>query len=423
MENNQQETQDTEILETVNHNSKYGAQLVVVQRDFAQLFENSDMKKHLASLKRKYSGLKIESLNDVEIYEEIKKAISVVRPLRTATDKKRKEINKEAKEFIESVNDMGAKIQAEIAKVEDHLWAEREKFEKLQKEEAERAEKEAKEKLDSRVNELKENGLQFDGIGSYAINDINVGIQFIQELPDSEYQTFLSKVQKQNELNIAEQKRKEEEAKAETEKQEAIRKENERLAAELKEKEDALNAKLKEIADAEKALADKEKAQKELEEKQEKERKEEERRQKEYEQEVAIGQKMSRYEDLGMKYSYVNKRLEWSNGSRSIYIDKDIFLNEPENLFTDTEEGIKLGIKEKEEHDAKVEAERIAKQKADAEEAERKRKELLSEQQLFAEWLSELQRITPPTLNDEVLKVKIINILNLIKQAVVHDKV
>lgn len=231
--NPQENIVDTEIISTENHSTKYGSQLTVVEKDFATLFEGSDMKKHLSSLKRKYSALKVKDVNDTETYEEIKKAISVVRPLRTAMDKKRKEVNKEAKSFIDSVNDMGAKIQAEIAKIEDPLWVEREKFEALQKEEAERIEKEAKERLDARVSELKENGLQFDGSGAYVINDINVSIQFISELPTEEYQKFLSKVREQNEKNIAEQKRKEEEAEAERKKQEAIAEQNKKDKEEL----------------------------------------------------------------------------------------------------------------------------------------------------------------------------------------------
>ncbi len=405
MENNQQEVQDTEILETVNHATKYGAQLAIVEKDFAQLFENSDMKKHLAALKRKYGGLKIESLEDTETYEEIKKAISVVRPLRTSTDKKRKEINKEAKAFIDTVNSMGAKIQEEIAKIEDNLWAQREKFENLQKAEAERIEKEAKERTDNRVKELIANGIVFTGVW-YGINQIQVGIQMIQQMSDEDYNDLLSKVKVQNDLNIAEKIRIENEAKLEAEKQEAQRKENEAKAKALQEQEDAINAKLKAIADAEKALADKEKAQKELEEKQARDAKEKADRE-------LLAERAKPFQDLGFMYNFNSSQWSLQIGQKAWTMTKHTLLSN-EYDFEEIKSQIELATKAENERIANEEIERQNKIKADAEEIERKRKSLLDDTQKYNEYISKLNSIEPPLLKDKELSAKIKTILNLI---------
>ena len=410
-DNNQQtpEVVDTEILSTKNYLTKYGSQLAVVEKDFATLFEGSDMKKHLSSLKRKYSALKVKDVNDTETYEQIKKAISVVRPLRTAMDKKRKEVNKEAKSFIDSVNDMGAKIQAEIAKIEDPLWAEREKFEALQKEEAERAEKEAKERLDARVLELKENGLQFDGSGAYVINDINVSIQFISELPTEEYPKFLSKVREQNEANISEIKRKDEEAKEFQRIQDQLRLDNEAKQKALQAQEDAINAKLKAIADQEAELARKAQEQKEREELEAKQAKEKEERE-------LLAEKSKRYEGLGFHFNYQNNVWGIKVGDYYAVLTKSDILNEEDGQFEGIKEMVDNATKREAERLAQEEADRQAKQKADAEELERKRIELQNDTEKFAEYLTALQAVPRPILSDTTLVSKLNAITNLINE-------
>lgn len=407
---NKQETQetvvDTEILSTQNHATKYGAQLAVVERDFAMLFDNSDMKKHLATLKRKYSGLKIESLKDVETYEEIKKAISVVRPLRTATDKKRKEINKEAKAFIDTVNDMGKKIQDEIAKIEDNLWVEREKFEAFQKEATEKAEREAKEKLDNRVKELIANGIVFTGVW-YGIGQIQVGIQMIQEMSDDDYNDLLSKVKIQNEANIAEIKRKDEEAKEFQRIQDQLRLDNEAKQKELQAQEDALNAKLKAISDAEAELARKAQAQKEREELEAKQAQEKAERE-------LLAEKAKPFEALGFSFNYSTQK--WIKKIGDNY-EWDFTKEDVLSKGFDFEELIsQIELAEKYENDriAQEEADRQAKIKANAEEAEKRRLELLSETQVFCEWIAKLKAIEPPTLKDEKLLFRVNHIIQSI---------
>lgn len=407
---NKQETQetvvDTEILSTQNHATKYGAQLAVVERDFAMLFDNSDMKKHLATLKRKYSGLKIESLKDVETYEEIKKAISVVRPLRTATDKKRKEINKEAKAFIDTVNDMGKKIQDEIAKIEDNLWVEREKFEAFQKEATEKAEREAKEKLDNRVKELIANGIVFTGVW-YGIGQIQVGIQMIQEMSDDDYNDLLSKVKIQNEANIAEIKRRDEEAKEFQRIQDQLRLDNEAKQKELQAQEDALNAKLKAISDAEAELARKAQAQKEREELEAKQAQEKEERE-------LLAEKSKRYEGLGFHFNYQNNVWGIKVGDYYAVLTKSDILNEEDGQFEGIKEMVDNATKRETERLAQEEADRQAKIKANAEEAEKRRLELLSETQVFCEWIAKLKAIEPPTLKDEKLLFRVNHIIQSI---------
>jgi hypothetical protein len=243
---NNNNVQDAVILEQHDYATKGEAQLVQVEKSFATLFENSDMKKHLAELKKKYGKLKVTSLDDKDTYEEVKKAISVVRPLRTGLEKKSKELKEDAQIYIKLVNSQEKFIQAEVAKIEEPLWVEREKYEAMQKAEAERIEREAQERYDNRMTELKSNGLKFDG-EMYSIREISIDAMFVKGIDDEKYNSLLEKVKVANALNVKE----EEERQAEAERQriadelekkkiEDARLENERIQVQLKAQQDAL---------------------------------------------------------------------------------------------------------------------------------------------------------------------------------------
>ena len=113
-----------------------------------------------------------------------------------------------------SVDNLANEYQALINPIENEADKKLEVIDTAIAEAEMQAQIKAKEKLDLRVKMLLESGIAFTGQW-YAIGDIAVGIQMIQEMDDSSYEDLLSKVKTQNEANIAEQKRKDEEAEKE----------------------------------------------------------------------------------------------------------------------------------------------------------------------------------------------------------------
>ncbi len=80
----------------------------------------------IGELKERYKDLKIIP-GDKESYEANRVALGVVRPLRTAVDPKRKEMNAKAQAYIKKVNDEGKEIIRLLREVEDPLKADKDK--------------------------------------------------------------------------------------------------------------------------------------------------------------------------------------------------------------------------------------------------------------------------------------------------------
>jgi hypothetical protein len=304
--NNDNNVQDAVIIEQHDYATKGEAQLAQVEKSFATLFENSDMKKHLAELKKKYGKLKVTSLEDKDTYEEIKKAISVVRPLRTGLEKKSKELKEDAQSYIKSVNSQEKFIQSEVAKIENPLWAERDKYEAMQKVETERIERESQERYETRMTKLKSNGLKFDG-EMYSIREISIDAMFVKGIDDEKYNSLLEKVKVANTLNVKEEEERQAEAERqrvadelEKQKVEEARLENERIQNELKKQQDDLKKQMDDFNRMKKEEEDKIQA--------EKDKIERERKQKEADEAKAELEKQQEAERLAEQ-----KRIEEEN--------------------------------------------------------------------------------------------------------------
>lgn len=399
---------------TIDINNAINSQLQKVEQDFNLLFEGTDMKKHLTSLKKKYAPLKIQSLEDKDIYEDIKKAISVVRPLRTNLEKKVKEANADAKIYIAKVKELGDKFQGEIAKVEDPLWAEREKFEALEKEESVRLAQEKEDRKNLRLAEISQNGCQFNG-SWWGINDIQVGVQMIEEMDDTQYDDFIEKVKVQNEINVKEAQRKQQEQALLAQQQEDLRIENERKQKELddqraifekqqadfKAQQDLLakqqqdlriaNEKAQKDAEARELAIQKEKEEKAKQEKLEAERK-------------LLAERALPYEKLGFKHNYTKGTWEISIGQLySLEITKVELISDL--LSYD------IVSKNVSEYRAKEEA-RLAEVEKQKEE---ERIKLMNEKDAYNDYITRLLNVQAPNLENEQLKNSINSIVSLFK--------
>lgn len=80
----------------------------------------------IGELKERYKDLKIIP-DDKESYEANRVALGVVRPLRTAVNPKRKQMNANAQAYIKKVNDEGKEIIRLLREVEDPLKADKDK--------------------------------------------------------------------------------------------------------------------------------------------------------------------------------------------------------------------------------------------------------------------------------------------------------
>ena len=144
----------------------------------------------IADLKERYSGLKLESINDRDGYELIKAARKECKMWRVTADKLckagREDYNKKAQAWIEK----GKEVCGEIATIENELEAQEKAFEQ----EKERVKKELTERLNrqwlSRSLELTQLGAIL--IGDYMVlQDVSYENALIKECDDEVYNTAI----------------------------------------------------------------------------------------------------------------------------------------------------------------------------------------------------------------------------------------
>jgi len=405
---NNNNVQDAVILEQHDYATKGEAQLVQVEKSFATLFENSDMKKHLAELKKKYGKLKVTSLDDKDTYEEVKKAISVVRPLRTGLEKKSKELKEDAQTYIKLVNSQEKFIQAEVAKIEEPLWVEREKYEAMLKAEAERIEKETQERYDNRMTELKSNGLKFDG-EMYSVREISIDAMYVKGIDDEKYNSLLEKVKVANALNIKEEEERQAEAERqriadelEKKKVEDARLENERIQAQLKAQQDALQKQMDDFNRMKKEEEDKIQA--------EKDRIERERKQKEADEAKAQlekeqeAQRLAEQQRIDAENKIIAEKAIHFNGLLAYNFNTQGWSRQVED------ESFILFRKDvlADDFNAKEYAEKVQKALTNQElRIEQERQSMLNDTQKVTEYISKLKEVQVPLLENSELNTRL----------------
>lgn len=399
---------------TLAEEIKQGQEIALVSEKNFELIFNGKVDARIQEVEKELKSILRKDVSDEKAYKDMKDLKNkVIVKMRTATIAKSKEMTEGYKENIKRIKEVENSIIEKVTtKLESKADTFIEKHEALKREAEEKAQAEAKEKLDNRVKELISNGIVFTG-SWYGINEIQVGIQMIQEMSDDDYNDLLQKVRVQNDLNIAEIKRKDEEAKEFQRIQEQLRIENEEKERQLKEKEDALNAKLKEMADKEAEVERKIKAQQEEEARQ---AREEEAKKKEQEAQALrqlLKEKVLPFENLQMTYSFNNET--WSRT-----IDNKTWSVTKEEILADVAD-IELIKKEMDEatlevtkRELELEKQREEARIAKAQQEEEARKSLLNDTDLFNEYKSSLKEIQAPIVKDASIKAQIDAIANLI---------
>ena len=185
----------------------------------------------IAELKKRFKGLRIKDRDDKKNIEAVSAGYKEVVKVRTALEKKRKEIKEPFIKIGKDIDAEAKRLTALIMEVETPLEAEYGKVKKWETEDAERKEQERQELIKKRVSELTESGLVFTG-EFYAINEISMDIVTIEKMSEADYDFLVAKVkiekkknddveakrlaeeaaEKQRQAEIAEQNRKDREA-------------------------------------------------------------------------------------------------------------------------------------------------------------------------------------------------------------------
>ena len=205
----------------------------------------------LKQYKKLYSGLKIFPLPAIDAppeawdayqksYDQVDDAIKVVRPLRTGTEKKRKEINADYIKIKKGIDEYAEKIENQIAEIEDPLQAEKKLADEARaKRDAEI--KQAEEQLiQSRVSILKEAGLVFNEAGFYGLEDIQLDIVTIKGLTEEPFNNLVEKVKAISARIKAEKDKEEAEQRQRDEDAKKLQEDNEKAAAKIQKDADDL---------------------------------------------------------------------------------------------------------------------------------------------------------------------------------------
>ena len=209
----------------------------------------------IAEVSKELSKLLKGSHTDKKAYNAMKDFKNkIIVKMRTGTSGRADELLEDARKYTNKVHEIKKSI---IEKVQTKLefkaveWLD--VADRIAKEEENKKIKEAQERFDSRLKELELNGVSFNGQW-YAINDIAIGKQMLEEMNNEVYADLLAKVKVQNESNIQKAKDKEEADRLEAERQNNLRLENEREKAKLDTMKAELELEKKRMADAKKEI-------------------------------------------------------------------------------------------------------------------------------------------------------------------------
>jgi hypothetical protein len=186
----------------------------------------------IAQKKADYKDLKISGAEDKDGYKKVEAAWQEVRGKRIATEKKREEIkggylvigraiDAEAKDLISLLREIEDPLNNALVEIDD-----------LKKQAAAELERQAQLKLQNRVSELLENGMQFTG-SYYSIGEtISMDVVTLKSMKDDEFTFLLDKVKTTNRDILEAKRKKAQDDQDERDRIENQRKENERIAEE-----------------------------------------------------------------------------------------------------------------------------------------------------------------------------------------------
>lgn len=212
-------------------------------------------------LREKFMPLSISSIADKEGAKKVREARLVVKNERVKVEKMGKELRADAIKFQKAVIAEEKRIVSLLEPIETHLEQEEARIEEEKEQLRLEAERLKKERIQKRVNQLFQFGVQFNG-DVYSLGGFSVNSQTVNDSSEEEWEVILSELQtehhqEQERLAGLERIRAEEEARLEQVRKEQ---EQERLRLEaLRKEQEEKEAKFRAEQEAiQKAMADKE---------------------------------------------------------------------------------------------------------------------------------------------------------------------
>jgi hypothetical protein len=195
----------------------------------------------VAELSKEFLPLKIASIDDVEGYSEVSKALRFIVSKRTAVEDKRKELKADSLAYGRAVDARAKEITEMLSPIEMHLKSEKDRIDE-EKEAIKKREEEAKLNIiNERANKLIRLGgvlLMTEYIWKSRINDTEISTPRInlELFTDEEFDEFVGLIVKEKELEDAQIKAEEERKLAEqaklAEEQQKLQEERAKLQAE-----------------------------------------------------------------------------------------------------------------------------------------------------------------------------------------------
>ena len=194
----------------------------------------------IAKKKIEYSGLTIAGVDDKEGFKKVETAWREVRNKRLAVAGKHKELKADYLVITRKIDGAKNELTELLEEIEAPLKKELDRIEQIKEDEQNREENERQARLQTRVVELLENGMKFDG-SFYSIAKISMDVATLKTMEPDHYERLLEMVKAENQeiLNkIA---------------ADNLAKENERLALEKQKADQELEA--KKLADEREEIA------------------------------------------------------------------------------------------------------------------------------------------------------------------------
>lgn len=313
------------------------AMVQIAEKSFEQVFiEKGGEEKQKELVKKMKKVMALPKEETVTTLEEAKKVKREFAKVRTALEDVRKEIKRDIIDSGKAVDEVSDRFKVKFTVHEDKLGTFITELETLQEEKKLAEEKRIDGLKKNRIAELESNGCVFQGQW-WAINDISLGTQQIQEMPEESWVDLIAKVKVQNELNIKAKKEKEEADAAESKRLDDLRIANEAAAAALKKQQDDFAAQqaafAKQQADFAAAQQKAEEEKKQAEQAEENKRIQAEKDEKEKQERETLAVNAKPFEELGYKHNYSTGDWEITVGIHSHPISKADMLELREGFY------------------------------------------------------------------------------------------
>lgn len=164
---------------------------LIVKRELQKFDTN---KEKIAELKKQFSGLKINGENDKEGYEQVRKAVGVLRPLRTGVEKTRKAAKEKYLETGKGIDSYAKELTALLEDIENPLKAMLDEVDNAKELRRQEEERRLLAKLEERRQQLIAAGAIYNG-STYSIsfeeNVANTSDAELSVLEDNQFEFLL----------------------------------------------------------------------------------------------------------------------------------------------------------------------------------------------------------------------------------------